>query len=355
MKNVEKKIFVKKKLNEESKKELTRSFEDPQHYLESTPNMLMSKQRKGGVVFKNKKPVPYTYVGPSNLFETALPTHRKDIGTVAYNNKDFITRSTSTSFLPMISMISPNPVKKFEDKKVNQIDFVDDQALMDYMNNFRKIENLEKKHLNDFLNEMPSEVKHKLFQQEHCLDKKSKNDEEFKKILKKISEKTKKPENFLLANNSSNFRLKNELLNLMENKIQSSEIFANDNCWTISLRKPKDFKGSRHALVNIGSPSHPIWYNMKETNPKFIEIIRSNETDETNFQTFTKNKYFMEKYNNKVVNLENLKTKKFLNVIGSNLLKEEINFVKNLKGKRKVLFRKIDEEIINEDVLMKDY
>jgi len=132
------------------------------------------------------------------------------------------------------------------------------------------------------------------------------------------------------------------------------------NKWLIDLRRPKDFKDSRTVYINSGSKHNPKWIAVRDSaEKKSFEYIRKpfNQTatgggfNQTATgggfnQTATVGGF----YKTKLSSLSNnyLKEDKIgtLQVQGTNLLNEEMNQIKLLKG-RKVIFTK-DNEIKGE-------
>ena len=113
-----------------------------------------------------------------------------------------------------------------------------------------------------------------------------------------MSVRSKRSKQQLLLYKTDFFREKKELRESYENSRPIDETYGK-NCWIMGLRRPKDFKGTRFACVNVGTNLNPIWKTVKETIPRETEKIRvvgkdgQKETD-----LFRKSDYFQSKFKN---------------------------------------------------------
>ena len=131
---------------------------------------------------------------------------------------------------------------------------------------------------NDFLKKLPSEISSNLKLQENKLERHNNEERRFENMSKYLSRRAKKEVNNLLVHKTDLLRIKREINELKENDIPFDEKYGTYN-WTIGLRRPKEFQGTRHSLINLGNPHNPIWQMVKETIPKTVEIVRSNKSN----------------------------------------------------------------------------
>ena len=80
-----------------------------------------------------------------------------------------------------------------------------------------------------------------------------------------------------MFNSGDSYLLKHEVINLVDSKTPFEEKIGNFN-WIMSLRKPKNFKGSRDAFVNLGNDTNPHWQIVKENKPLDYERKGNPET-----------------------------------------------------------------------------
>ena len=137
-------------------------------------------------------------------------------------------------------------------------------------------------------------------------------------MIKKISNRTKKDEDKVLMNTTDSQRIKKEYYEINETKQTGDFKLSSKYNWNLSLRKPKDYKGTMRAFVNLGSDRCPRWGNIKDDNSlENVEIIRkpnfndktlatslSSSNLSTNNTSFTKTKFNTIKIREELLNIK---------------------------------------------------
>ena len=91
------------------------------------------------------------------------------------------------------------------------------------------------------------------------------------------------------------FRTKKEIKESYENSRPIDDIYGT-NSWLMSLRRPKNFKGTRFGYINIGSNTKPSWQAVRETLPKEEVKIRVSKKDpKVEIDHFRRSDYFKSK------------------------------------------------------------
>lgn len=126
---------------------------------------------------------------------------------------------------------------------------------------------------NEFLERVPSLTKEKLITQEKVLQRSAEYERDKEKLKRALSSRSKKPAGQLLMTKSEMYRQEKELREKTETSRPLDERYGN-HTWYMSLRRPRDFTGTRFVNVNIGTQEHPIWRVVKEFVGKDPERIR---------------------------------------------------------------------------------
>lgn len=162
-------------------------------------------------------------------------------------------------------------MKKEEKQKNPAFEMIDDSKLKMIYQQYEDIFNAYKDK-SEYIENLPEEIGNKLKNQENSLLTHSLEEKKFNEMAKYLSRRTKKNEDELLVN---------KFYKIGENK----QIYANSekhrplnerhaaHSWELSLRRPKNFKGTRFSYINLGDNYNPIWQLVKETVPDPVEII----------------------------------------------------------------------------------
>ena len=84
----------------------------------------------------------------------------------------------------------------------------------------------------------------------------------------------------MLLHSTEKFRIKSEVIKSIENSVPY-ETKNGINNWSVSLRRPKNFKGVRTAMINMGTDSRPFLGYIRERNPVENEVVLKSENDNT--------------------------------------------------------------------------
>lgn len=190
-------------------------------------------------------------------------------------------------------------------------------------------------HTNDFLNDLPINTKRRLVYQENALKNSEKLLGNEKNMLERIlSKRSKKKPHELLMNCINTFRQKKEIKEKYEETLPLDEKYGK-NSWVVSLRRPKNFKGVRDSLINVGSDKIPNWQKVIES-VKERELIMTPGSKKVGkeFERFVRSDYFLKKNHKISLNdEENLQVYQiFIQIIGNNLYKEEVELANKMKG-----------------------
>ena len=336
--------------NEMIKQKIKTLFNSPDTYLrlsnEGPFKFVVGKQIKGPRYDNNNKLIPYSIVGKiSQIKPRKKNTHENKI-----LNPSFTRRNSN--------------IKNLLSKKGSMINFndnTDNDKELNFL--FNKYENNIKKNRiisNSFINEIPNNlndtVKKHLYLQEKNFQNKYEIESFRNRLKHKIQKKIKNKTKELLLSTSDYYREKKELSEYLD-KSDEENIGNSFQNWSISLRKPTNFKGIRKGIINYGTDKNPIWSQFKENVPKIFERIKkpnsinmnnsilyknhSNYLKSDSFDSFnnTINSKF-QSFNYHTLNISQLEVK------GENLLDFEENNVKLMKGKKKLVKLSYDKESV---------
>jgi len=251
--------------------------------------------------------------------------------------KSNLTRSTTNTYRKGINFKSLNDTESLKNYK----EIIDNKKLKMLFENFNieKNNNLKSKRNNIFsnsnnetYNNLPFKLKMKLNDQTHYLKIKSDLEIKNNRFSKILSKKIKKDPKDLLMNRIDIFRLKRQIYNDIENNLPIEEKYGKHK-WTISLRRPENFKGERDAYVNLGSDKKPLWSIVREKFPIINELCikpgyNLNYKDYTEFK---KNQFLPSSSFKNIKTVENLDE---LKIDGEDLYNIEYNREMSLKGKK---------------------
>ena len=205
------------------------------------------------------KLVPHSIVGSVREFEEGLSLKKGAASAFKYSAK------LSSAFIPQL--------KKEEKFKKPNFEPVDDLKLNSIYKKFQNLKVVNEDKKNEFLNKVPERVTHNLKLQEMKLTKFKSDESRFNNLVKMIAKKTNKNEDEVLMTITDTKRIRKEYNELVDSKKPFEEKYGNLN-WSLSLRRPKNFIGTRHSYVNLGNDYNPVWFDVKETVPTSVEIIR---------------------------------------------------------------------------------
>ena len=356
-------------------------FEDPNTFLqlpnETNFEYIINKIPRGPQYDFDDKLIPYTMVGNPKYLKA-----NKYI-----NSNSSRPTSKKTSFNSKIK--DPN-ISRINNNINNYYNIISDKEIKEIFNNYKnKIQENKNKYKNDLISNdecskiMKQYMDKNLALQENCLKRNENNLNEFKNmesyILEKMKLKSKTDKNRrnksqvrnismskdinlslgeLIMNSGDDYRLKNEAKRIIEKKGYG---LPNINQkWEMSLRRPKNFIGTRKELLNFGTPKNPYYCMATERSPQINEIISKPKHD-SNLTSIGA----LSSRTNSIQNLFNLDLKKnktnddilknyikrnttceTLEVQGQRLIDFEENICKKLKGKKKILnFRNNKEEV----------
>jgi hypothetical protein len=248
--------------------------------------------------------------------------------------KSNLTRSTNNTYRKGINFKNLSDTDSLKNYK----EIIDNKKLKMLFENFEK-NNLKLKRNNNFFNSnqetfnnLPFKLKMKLDDQTHYLKIKSDLEKKNNKFSKILSKKIKKEPKDLLMNRIDIFRLKRQIYNDIENNLPIDEKYGKHK-WTISLRRPENFKGERDAYVNLGSDKKPLWSIVREKFPIINELCikpgyNLNYKDYTEFK---KNQFLPSSSFKNIKTVENLEQ---LKIDGKDLYNIEYNREMSVKGKK---------------------
>lgn len=333
-----KKTYVIHKLeksSEDSKiNEIKRSFENPDEYFKVNPFMIVGKKIQGPRMDNDMKIVAHSIVGPVSVYEESK--HKRKGTTTGLNS----TRSSSKSF-----MLSP----KIENqpKKKASFDVIDESKLNQVFQEYENLKYSSTFNRNEFMKNIPWELKKRLQLQEHTLTEKGKIDRSVQKEASYLSKTLKKSQDDLLLNKTESYRIKREIIDSMESKVPIETKYGVNN-WIISLRRPQHFVGSRKTFINLGKNDNPLWFGVREVLPRYTEIARKPEGKNLkDLDTFMSNPYLVQTTEINGTDITHLDTLDDIVVKGRSLLDVEYKEAKELQGK-KILYKKdYIENIVN--------
>ena len=335
-----KKLNIIKKLKEYEEQEkitnLLQEFNKKQEddYFLTQNNIKIGKfsPEKKNFYDSNNNLIPYSYVGPSSLFNASISKKAPNIRT--------------NSILKYKSNASSS--KNKESLHINKNIIIDNKYLKNHFNEIRKRISeikLQKSEKNRLLFEVPFGVRRSLINQENNFIKLIKEKKLEKKLQEKIRGKcNKKDINELLINKNQFFDKKNQNYTIIDKNITLENRYR-DNLWNITLRNlPINGKYEKVGYLNVGNNYHPMYtfFNMNKT----IEFF-SNPRYERNKTEDNKNNKILSNlkedfYNLKVKNnLNVLNLIKSLEINGKNLLDLEDKRESEIKGK-KIIYKKQD-------------
>lgn len=357
-KHFKKQYILKKDKDADDLIKVKDSFSDPNQYLKKQKKMVI-----GNYSFKNKlkpsqkiisisssqtltvSPINYTQKNEQKLKKNFYPKSKSFTMNAESNNnktKDKPKLIRNFSCINNYSCKTRYNNKNSYNTYMNNLENTNDRhefgihyqvkSLGDVFNIFKKYKYLEEENKSKgkslvfgnkkMSNEIIKEIGKNFSEQEKILyyQKKLRNDSAI--FSKSLSRKIKRKENDLLYNKIEEFRLKRQLIDLMEKHKTAREIFG-ANYWVANLRRPKTHKDIRFVYSNTNdnlSPDMIIDYADKD-----IEFI-----NDPSLKNNKKYKYLLKNINifkkTHKFNYPNFEKMTEIDIIkGKNILEQEFN------------------------------
>ena len=357
-KHFKKQYILKKDKDADDLIKVKDSFSDPNQYLKKQKKMVI-----GNFSFKNElkssqkiisisssqtltvSPINYTQKNEQKLKKNFYPKSKSFTMNAESNNsktKDKPKLIRNFSCINNYSCKTRYNNKNFYNTYMNNLENTNDRhefgihyqvkSLGDVLNIFKKYKYLEEENKSKgkslvfgnkkMSNEIIKEIGKNFSEQEKILyyQKKLRNDSAI--FSKSLSRKIKRKENDLLYNKIEEFRLKRQLIDLMEKHKTAREIFG-ANYWVANLRRPKTHKDIRFVYSNTNdnlAPDMIIDYADKD-----IEFI-----NDPSLKNNKKYKYLLKNINifkkTHKFNYPNFEKMTEIDIIkGKNILEQEFN------------------------------
>lgn len=357
-KHFKKQYILKKDKDADDLIKVKDSFSDPNQYLKKQKKMVI-----GNFSFKNElksnqkiisisssqtltvSPINYTQKNEQKLKKNFYPKSKSFTMNAESNNnktKDKPRLIRNFSCINNYSCKTRYNNKNSYNTYMNNLENTNDghefgihyqvKSLGDVLNIFKKYKYLEEENKSkgkslvfgnkNMSNEIIKEIGKNFSEQEKILyyQKKLRNDSAI--FSKSLSRKIKRKENDLLYNKIEEFRLKRQLIDLMEKHKTAREIFG-ANYWVANLRRPKTHKDIRFVYSNTNdnlSPDMIIDYADKD-----IEFI-----NDPSLKNNKKYKYLLKNINifkkTHKFNYPNFEKMTEIDIIkGKNILEQEFN------------------------------
>ena len=344
---VKKKYIISKNMNTNYQRDIKEIFENPSKFLSLNPKMVI------GILPNINKNTKSNYK-KSNSLNQVNNTTEKEKETNYLTSKDIKSSETNDKTKSISKMLLKDRIRKTRIKTNKNISYIQKNFnLYENLINhsfssgihyqlktknelydiFKKSKLREKEFLLKGTNELiPSSVTDDIkedFEYQEKILKLQNRDKILNKIIsKKLSKSCQRDEKDLLYNNIEEYRLKKQMIDVLDNEKPISEKYGN-NYWMFNLRRPIHLDNIRINYINIGNSTREIWKPMVEFPYKPIEIIQNPKSLILNkFSHIIKQDYFnseTKRLNFKIPNMSGINE---IKVEGKNLIKEEL---KNLK------------------------
>jgi len=325
---------ITKNTKDEVKSRIREYFEDPHKYLELDNQIIVGKKPKGPKYDKENKVLPWSVVGGPKIIEEMRPI------TTNSNNLQTKTNKRGNNYTYYTGMPTRTSLKT----QASNYEYIDDVRVNHI---FKKANERITKSAggsqNLFLKQekFPESSKHEFLKQEKFLDVNKQEEKKSRAVTAYIAKKSKKKEQDLLMNRTDGFRIKKQVIDLMENKKPLDTRYG-DNNWVLSLRRENKPKFIRINYINIASVEDPIWKPLIEYPPKDIEIVsRPNSSCQFELKRMMQNKYFKEAATKAEIDVNNMNDLGKMEIKGVSLIKEEAKRAYSVAGKRR-LYRQLD-------------
>ena len=187
-------------------------FENPNSYLNTDKELTIvgNKGHSGPRFDKNNQVIPHSIVGSVKIFNNN-------------NLKDFKNSSRSLSVL----IPNTNPMIHQRKKLTKNCQKINNQQFFNIIKDVKS--RVLKNNINEFMNEVPKELKKSLKLQEDIFKVNFKQKKEFNNLNNYLCLHSNKNKKDLLANQTHSNKIKNEILEIIENK--KSNLGNNQNNW----------------------------------------------------------------------------------------------------------------------------
>lgn len=302
-------------------------FGENENYFYMGDETLKRIGKSGPKFDSNSKVIPYSYVGPQDLFQkikkmVVRPSKLTSMG----SSFSGIGPDSKGSFLNKKSLV---PNQKLKDNKGFQS--IDSNYMKNYFDKIKtRINDKDKKESENkkLLNNLPNVIKESLTSQEHRLKNKEKNNKIKRIMLKTLSQKCHKTKKMLMDNNDDFNRRVQELI--IQDKKEDAYDKYNERTWNMTLRNTKE-NGlySRNGYTNLGPSTQPICITFRMTHDQGLFFSPRMDDDLED-----KNKALKTLNSNK--NSCYLNTLNDLKINGKNLLNVETKREVGFRGKKKL-------------------
>ena len=353
--HMKKAYIISKDLNEDEMRIVKEHFEDPTKYLSLNSNLIV-----GILPFKPKNYIPNT------LPHRPISSSQTNNNNINVNNNNNNNRPQTTSgiisgnhrkqpFTRPISSAKPRSVYNYNNNNNNhprpvssysfnnpttyyhnQISSRPVSSLTHYnveskeqlINIFkeskRREEQFIQKGTDDLLNPTAQpNIKETFKLQEKLLKKINNHRTTSARISKNISKQSKRKEHELLMNRIEEHRIRQQMLDVIDNEKPIAEKHGN-NHWMFSLRRPKYLDYVRVNYVNVGTPEKEIWKSVVEYPYKHVEILQNPESVvKDKYGNMIKIPYYNDEVKRCKCKVPNMKEINELKVEGKNLVEEE--------------------------------
>lgn len=211
-----KKTFFLRKINlsnhKSYEKEIKKKFEDVDEYFDTSNKIIIGKR-----------------INFSPLSE------------IAENN----VRGGAVGFRGTVRMKKP-AIRNVKNEEVSPrqkvYEILDEDSLKNLFDKIKENTEINSKKNTISMKTLPKSIQSNLRYQTNSLNTKNKNDKHVRSLSNFLISKTKKKQNDLLLHPTEKFRIKTEVIKSIENSVPY-ETKNGINNWSVSLRRPKNFKG----------------------------------------------------------------------------------------------------------------
>ena len=305
-----------------------------ENFFETDRKIVLGKTPKGPKFYKNSEVIPYSIVGPTNLYVASKKTCKRSL-TSNKINKIMVSKNPSKPprrSRSRLTSVNQQQQQQQPNTPVVSYDLIDENSLKNLYNNIKiriKTSN-NNNNIKNRKNDYPDFLKQSLKVQEIVLNDNKKNISLSKKLQKVLCDKSHKKKKIeLLINKSNNYNFELQEQNYKYKKLDNYNKYK-DSLWKITLRNnEKDGKFDELGYRNIGTDIRPSfsYFNLD----KVHEFAISNQNCDKNGRNNGIKKY--------------LNTLSEMKIIGKNLLDTEISREIGFKGK-KILYKSGDLDLL---------
>jgi hypothetical protein len=331
-------------MNTNYQRDIKEIFENPSKFLSLNPKMVI------GILPNINKNTKSNYK-KSNSLNQVNNTTEKEKETNYLTSKDIKSSETNDKTKSISKMLLKDRIRKTRIKTNKNISYIQKNFnLYENLINhsfssgihyqlktknelydiFKKSKLREKEFLLKGTNELiPSSVTDDIkedFEYQEKILKLQNRDKILNKIIsKKLSKSCQRDEKDLLYNNIEEYRLKKQMIDVLDNEKPISEKYGN-NYWMFNLRRPKKLDYVRVNYINVGTNEREIWKPVLEFPFKPVEIILNPKSLVQNkYSNVINQNYFCNETKRLNFKIPNMNEINQITLQGKNLIKEEIN------------------------------